>query len=75
MMVSAETPVAMLFAGTDSPCAFLELRGIGLPESEAGKLSQLLCGLAIPHGIPKDRVYINFADIPPSLWGWNRETF
>jgi phenylpyruvate tautomerase PptA (4-oxalocrotonate tautomerase family) len=76
MMVSVETPVVMLFAGNDSPCAFLELRGIGLPESKTGKLSQLLCGLAESHiGIPKDRVYINFADIKPSLWGWNSETF
>jgi phenylpyruvate tautomerase PptA (4-oxalocrotonate tautomerase family) len=76
MMVSAETPVPMLFAGTDQPCAFLELRGIGLPESKAGKLSHLLCGLVESHiGIPKDRVYINFADIKPSLWGWNGDTF
>ncbi len=76
MMVSAETPVSMMFAGTDQPCAFLELRGIGLPESKAGKLSQLLCGLVESQiGIPQDRVYINFADIKPSLWGWNGETF
>lgn len=76
MMVSAETPVAMLFAGTDKPCAFLELRGIGLPESKAGKLSQLLCDLLESQiGIPQDRVYINFADIQPSLWGWNADTF
>ena len=76
MMVSAETPVSMLFAGTDAPCAFLELRGLGLPESKTGKLSQLLCGLMESHaGIPQDRVYINFADVKPSLWGWNGETF
>jgi phenylpyruvate tautomerase PptA (4-oxalocrotonate tautomerase family) len=76
MMVSAETPVSMLFAGTDKPCAFLELRGIGLPESKTGKLSQLLCSLVESQlKIPQDRVYINFADISPSLWGWNGDTF
>ena len=76
MMVSVESPVAMLFAGTDSPCAFLELRSLGLPESKTGKLSQMLCGLMQSQiGIPPDRVYINFADIKPSLWGWNGETF
>jgi phenylpyruvate tautomerase len=64
MMVSAETPISMLFAGTDAPCAFLELRGIGLPESKTGKLSQLLCGLMESKiGIPEERVYINFAEI------------
>jgi phenylpyruvate tautomerase PptA (4-oxalocrotonate tautomerase family) len=76
MMVSVETPVSMLFGGTDKPCAFLELRGIGLPQSKTGKLSQLLGSLVESHtGIPQDRVYINFADIPPSLWGWNGDTF
>jgi len=76
MMVSVETPISMLFAGTDKPCAFLELRGIGLPQSKTGKLSQLLCSLVESHaGIPQDRVYINFADVSPSLWGWNGDTF
>jgi len=76
MMVSVESPVPMLFAGTEEPCAFLELRAIGLPESKTGKLSELLCGLVESHtGIRRDRVYINFADIQPHLWGWNGETF
>jgi phenylpyruvate tautomerase PptA (4-oxalocrotonate tautomerase family) len=76
MMVSVESPVQMLFAGTEEPCAFLELRAIELPESKTGKLSQLLCGLLESQtGIRKDRVYINFADIKPGMWGWNGETF
>jgi phenylpyruvate tautomerase len=76
MMVSIEPPVAMLFAATEEPCAFLELRGIGLPESKAGRLSQRLCELMEPQtGVPKNRVYINFADVKPSMWGWNGETF
>ena len=45
VMVSVETPVSMMFAGTEELCAFLELRGIELAESKTGKLSQLLCGL------------------------------
>ena len=76
LMASAESPISMLFAGTDEPCAFLELRGIGLPEAKTGSLSQLLCALVESQtGIRKDRVYINFADIQPSMWGWNGETF
>ena len=75
-MVSVESPVQMLFAGTEEPCAFLELRAIELPESKTGKLSKLLCGLLQSQtGIPGDRIYISFADIKPSLWGWNGETF
>lgn len=76
MMVSAEPPVSMLFAGTEEPCAFLELRGIELPESKTGKLSELLCGLVESQtGVWRDRVHVNFADIKPSMWGWNGETF
>jgi phenylpyruvate tautomerase len=76
IMASAEPPVSMLFAGTEEPCAFLELRGIELPEAKTGKLSQLLCGLVESQtGIRKDRVYINFADIKRSMWGWNGESF
>ncbi len=76
MMVSIVTSEAMLFGGTDQPCAFLELRGIGLPASKAGKLSKLLCGLVESHlAVSKDRIYINFADVPANLWGWNADTF
>ena len=76
MMVSLGPPLQMLFAGTDEPCAFMELRGIGLPESKAGKLSQLLCELVESQtGIHKDRIYINFADVKPAMWGWNGDTF
>jgi phenylpyruvate tautomerase PptA (4-oxalocrotonate tautomerase family) len=76
VMVSVESPVQMQFAGTEESCAFLELRGIELLESKTGKLSQLLCGLVESQtGIRKDRVYINFADIKPSMWGWSGETF
>jgi phenylpyruvate tautomerase len=76
MMVSVESTVSMLFAGTEELCAFLELRGIELPESKTGRLSQLLCGLVESQtGIRKDRVYINFTDIKSSMWGWNGETF
>ena len=76
MMVSAETAVPMLFGGNDAPCAFLELRGIGLPISRTEKLSQVLCALMESRaGIHPSRVYINFSDIPTNLWGWNGETF
>jgi phenylpyruvate tautomerase len=76
VMISVESPVPMLFAETEEPCAFLELRGIELPEAKTGKLSELLCGLMeMQTGTPRDRVYINFADIKASMWGWSGETF
>ena len=76
MMVSLDGAVPMVFGGTAEPCVFLELRGIGLPTAKTGQLSKLLCGLVESElGVSKKRVYINFADVAPNLWGWNGEIF
>ena len=76
MMVSMECPISMLFAGTEEPSAFLDLRSIGLPEAKAGELAKLLCGLMESQtGVRADRTYVTFTDIKPSMWGWNGETF
>jgi phenylpyruvate tautomerase len=76
MMVSLEGAVPMLFGGTEEPCAFLELRAIGLPKAKTAKLSQLLCGMVETElGVRRNRVYVNFADVPANLWGWNGGTF
>ena len=76
MMVTLETEQPMVFAGTDEPTAFMDLKAIGLPAGKTGQLAALLCDLAKTElGVPKERVYINFADVPANLWGWNAETF
>ena len=76
VMVSLEPASAMLFAGSTEPTAFLELRAIGLPAKKTGDLSRLLCELVESElGVAKERVFINFADVSPSMWGWNGETF
>ena len=76
MMVSLEAGLPMLFAGSSEPTAFVELKAIGLPTGKTGELSRLLCEwLEAELGVAKQRVYINFADVPAGLWGWNGETF
>jgi phenylpyruvate tautomerase PptA (4-oxalocrotonate tautomerase family) len=76
MMVSLEAERPMMFAGTSEPAAFMDLRAIGLPVGKTGQLSALLCDLAKAElGAAKERVYINFTDVPANLWGWNGETF
>lgn len=76
VMVSYRHNPDMLFAGTDAPLAYLELKSIGLP---ADRTRDLSAGLAdAVHGllgIPADRVYIEFADAERHLWGWNGGTF
>lgn len=76
VMVTVHSSAPVLMAGTAEPAAFLDLRSIGLPDGKTEALSKALCGLiesAI--GVPRDRVYINFADVPRAHWGWNGGTF
>ncbi len=76
VMVTVQADTPMVMAGTKEPAAFLELRSIGLPDDKTEALSKALCPLmesAI--GVAPDRVYINFADVPRSHWGWDGGTF
>ncbi|HHJ16190.1 MAG TPA: hypothetical protein ENJ80_05775 [Gammaproteobacteria bacterium] len=76
VMVSIEHNPAMLFGGSDEPLAYLELKSIGLPESQTTDLSRSLCDLLKDTlDLPADRIYIEFADAPRSMWGWNGGTF
>ncbi len=76
VMVSLEENPAMLFGGSDEPLAYLELKSIGLPETRTGELSRALAALMNTElGLPADRIYIEFADAPRSMWGWNGGTF
>lgn len=76
VMVSFEPVKPMRFAGSDAPCAYLELKSIGLSESQTQPLSAALAELLNREtGIDKDRIYIEFADAPRAYWGWNGSTF
>lgn len=76
VMVSLETAAAMAFGGDTSPLAYLEMKSIGLPQGRTGALSKALCELMdTALCVPADRVYIEFADAPGHLWGWNGGTF
>ena len=45
VMVALEANVPMLFAGDNSPLAYLELKSINLPEGKTPGLSAALCNL------------------------------
>lgn len=76
VMVTIEHNAAMLFAGNSEPLAYLELKSIGLPASKTSEFSsQLAALLTTETGISADRIYIEFADAPRTLWGWNGSTF
>lgn len=76
VMVSLEDDRPMLFGGSAAPLAYLELKSIGLPKDETPDLSEALCSLVEDEiGVPPERVYIEFSDADPTLWGWNGDTF
>jgi phenylpyruvate tautomerase PptA (4-oxalocrotonate tautomerase family) len=76
VLIEISSGKPMLFAGSNAPLAYLELKSIGLPESETSRLSQTLCDMISQElGIQADRVYIEFANAERHMWGWNNGTF
>ena len=56
------------------PCCFLQIKSIGsLNPSEMSKPISVFIYEKI--GIPLDKIYISFEDIPASMWAWNGRTF
>lgn len=76
LMVALQPKTPMLFAGTEQPTAFLILKSLRLPVENTQNLSQTLCSFIEEKlNIQKDRIYIEFINPEPSLWGWNGRTF
>jgi len=67
----------MIWAGEDTPCALcsvISLGGINLSNNSA--LSKEICAmLGEDFGIPDDRVYIAFTDVPRENMGYKGATF
>ena len=58
----------------ESPCCFLEIKSIGsLNPSEMAKPISYFVFEKM--GIPIDKIYISFEDVPASMWAWNGRTF
>ena len=57
-----------------SPCCFLEIKSIGSlnPSEMAKPISNFIYEKM---GIPIDKIYISFEDVPASMWAWNGRTF
>jgi len=73
VMAKLDDNSEMYFAD-QSPCCFLEIKSIGsLNPSEMAK--QISYFVYEKIGIPIDRIYISFEDVPASMWAWNGRTF
>ena len=58
----------------ESSCCFLEIKSMGSlnPLEMAKPISDFVYEKM---GIPKDKIYISFEDVPRSMWAWNGKTF
>lgn len=66
----------MSFAGTQEPTAFLELKSLGLNDSQTNDLSEKLCSfLETTLNINTSRIYIEFSAPERAMFGWNKATF
>ena len=63
-----------LFFVDESPCCFLEIKSIG--SLNPSEMSKPICSFLFKKiGIPIDKIYICFEDVPSSMWAWNGKTF
>ena len=58
----------------ENPCCFLEIKSIGSlnPSAIAKPISNFVHQKI---GIPSDKIYISFEDVPASMWSWNGKPF
>ena len=63
-----------MYFDDESLCCFLEIRSIGSlnPSKMAKPISNFINDKM---GIPIDKIYISFVDVPASTWAWNGRTF
>jgi hypothetical protein len=77
VMVSFEHDAELLFGGSADPACFAALKNIGtFTPAQTEKLSALLCAkLSEGLRVARNRIYIEFIDAKPHLWGYDGGTF
>ena len=66
----------LMFGASGEALAFIDLRSIRLPEDQTPQLSQSIVSFVKNHlDINGDRVFINFTNFQPHMWGYNGSTF
>ena len=74
IMVKLTHSLSMYFAGTDEPCAFIEIKSIG--SLVPSKMSKPICEFFSNElEISINRIYIFFQNVDSSMWAWNGRTF
>ena len=73
VMAKLETDSEMYFED-ESPCCFIEIKSIG--SLNPSQMSEQISNFVYEKmGIPIDKIFISFEDVPASMWAWNGRTF
>jgi phenylpyruvate tautomerase PptA (4-oxalocrotonate tautomerase family) len=77
VMTAFEAEVPMTFAGNTKPACYIEIKSVGTMKPElTSAMSQDFCQeINQILNVPKNRIYIEFADSKGFMWGWNSTTF
>ena len=76
VMVELSDHQPMLFAGTDAPLAFVELKSLGLSVDQTADVSAKISAMIKQQlEIEIDRIYIEFAAPERAMFGWKGGTF
>ena len=74
--VSVTDNAAVIFGGTDEPCAIGIMGSIGAIAMESnGAITSDVTDLLEEFGVKESRIYIIFFDMPRANVGWSRGTF
>src|SRR5262245_37051308 len=77
VMTCLEPRARLTFGGSDSPACYVEVKNIGTfkPELTARLSAALTERIGAALGVARDRIYIEFADARPHMWGYDGGTF
>ena len=75
IMVTIKPGMPYVFGGTDDPAAFVQIKAVGLERGKCPEFSKQVCDfLETEIDVSKDRVFIEFIDIDPTIFGFNGNT-
>ncbi|MCF7929529.1 MAG: hypothetical protein K9L29_10645 [Spirochaetales bacterium] len=76
VMASVSCNPTLVFGGSGKPAAFLDLRGLGIEQSDTKDLSAGLSDFVDSTlGISAGRFYLVFTNVDRPMWGFNASTF
>ena len=75
IMVTIRPGMPYVFGGLGDPAAYVRIKAVSLERGKCPEFSKKVCDfLENEIGVPRDRVFIEFVDIDPKIFGFNGNT-